>query len=87
LKGIKTTELDVCKAQGMVSPTVRYDFPETLELYLTFMKQIKAENHQLNVSEVGYARKSGGGKGGWKRSSSGISNKSNGDVAEHFFEN
>jgi hypothetical protein len=52
LKGIKTTELDVCKAQVMASPTLSGDFPATLELYSTFVKQMKAENPQLNVSEV-----------------------------------
>jgi hypothetical protein len=86
LKGIKTTELDVCKAQVMDSPTLRDDFPATVELYSTFIKKIKAENPQLNVSEVTYARKSGGGKGGGKRGSSGISNNSNGDVAYRFFD-
>jgi hypothetical protein len=57
LKGIKTTELDVCKVQVMASPTLRDDFPATVELYSTFIKQMKAENPQLNVSEVTYARK------------------------------
>jgi hypothetical protein len=47
---------------------------------------MKAENPQLNVSEVTYTRKSGGGKGGGKCSSSGISNNSNGDVADRFFD-
>jgi hypothetical protein len=47
---------------------------------------MKADNLQLNVSEVSYARKSGGGKGGEKRSSSGISNNSNGDVADRLFD-
>jgi hypothetical protein len=57
LKGIKTTELEVCKVQVMASPTLRDDFPATVDLYSTFIKQMKAENHQLNVSEVTYARK------------------------------
>jgi hypothetical protein len=86
LKGIKTTELDVCKAQVMASPTLRDDLPATVELYSTFIKQMKAENPQLNISEVTYARQSGGGKGGGKRGSSGISNNSNGDVADRLFE-
>jgi hypothetical protein len=85
LKGIKTTDLDVCKSQVMASPTLRDDFPATVKLYSTFIKQMKAENPQLNVSEVTYARKSGGGKGG-KRGSSGISNNSNGDVADRLFD-
>jgi hypothetical protein len=62
LKGIKMTELDVCKAQVMASPTIRDDFPEKVELYSTFIKHMKAENPKLNVSEVSYARKSGGVK-------------------------
>jgi hypothetical protein len=86
LEGIKTTEMDVCKAQVMTSPTLRDDFPATVELYSTFIKQMKAENPQLNVSEVTYARKSGGGKGGGKRGSSGISNNSTGDVADRFLD-
>jgi hypothetical protein len=44
LKGIKTTELDVCKAQVMASPTMRDNFPATVDLYSTFIKQMKAEN-------------------------------------------
>jgi hypothetical protein len=32
LKGIKTTELDVCKDQVMASPTLHDDFPATVEL-------------------------------------------------------
>jgi hypothetical protein len=86
LKGIKTTELDVCKAQVMDSPTLLDDFPATVKLYSTFIKQMKAENIQLNVSEVSYARKSGGGKGGGKRGSSGMSNNSNRDVADRLFD-
>jgi hypothetical protein len=86
LKGIKTTELEVCKTQVMASPTLRDDFPATVEPNSNFIKQMKAENPQLNVSEVTYARKSGGGKGGGKRGSSGISNNSNGDVADRLFD-
>jgi hypothetical protein len=69
----------------MASPTLRDEFTTTVELYSTFIKQMKDENPQLNVSEVTYARKSGGGnggKGGRKRGSSGISSNSNGDVAD-----
>jgi hypothetical protein len=33
MKGIKTTELDVCKANIMASPTLREDFAGTVELY------------------------------------------------------
>jgi hypothetical protein len=54
LKGIKTTELDVCKTQVTVSPTLRYDFTATVELYSIFIRQTKAEHPQLNVSEVSF---------------------------------
>jgi hypothetical protein len=56
LKGIKTTELDICKAQVMDSPSLRDDFAATVELYSTFIKKLKAENPQLNASEVSFAR-------------------------------
>jgi hypothetical protein len=56
LKGIKTTELDVCKTHVMSSPSLRDDFTVTVELYSTFIKQMKAENPQLNVYKVGFAR-------------------------------
>jgi hypothetical protein len=55
LKGINTTELDLCKRQVMASPSLRDNFATTVELYSTFIKQIKAENPQLNVSEVSFA--------------------------------
>jgi hypothetical protein len=54
-------------------------------MFITFIKHMKAENPQLNISEVSYTQKSGGGKGGGKRGSSGMSNKSNSDVADRFF--
>jgi hypothetical protein len=60
LKGIKTTELDVCKTQVMASTSLRDDFASTVKLYSTFIKQMKAENPQLNVSEVSFARGKGG---------------------------
>jgi hypothetical protein len=44
LNGIKTTELDVFKTQVMASPSFRDDFALTVELYSTFIKQMKAEN-------------------------------------------
>jgi hypothetical protein len=44
LKGIKTTELDVCKMQVMASPSLYDDFSLTVELYSTFIKHMKAEN-------------------------------------------
>jgi hypothetical protein len=40
----------------MASPSLRDDFAATVELYSTFIKQWKAENPQLNVSEVSFAR-------------------------------
>jgi hypothetical protein len=70
----------------MASPTLRDDFPETVELYSTFIKQMKAENPQLNVSDLTYAIKSGGGKWFGKRGSSGVSNNSNADIADLFFD-
>jgi hypothetical protein len=42
LKVIKTTELYVCKTQVMASPSLRYIFEATVELYSTFIKQMKA---------------------------------------------
>jgi hypothetical protein len=89
LKEIKTTELDVCKAHVMASTTLRDDFPATVELYSTFIKHMKAENPQLKVAEVTYARKSGGGNGGKvgdKSGPSGMSSSSNGEVADRFFD-
>jgi hypothetical protein len=60
LKGIKKTELYVCKTHVMASPTLHDEFSATVELYSTFIKQMKVENPQLNVSDVSFA----GGKGG-----------------------
>jgi hypothetical protein len=48
LKGIKTTELDVYKTQVMAGSSLRDDFASTVELYSTFIKQMKAENTKLN---------------------------------------
>jgi hypothetical protein len=42
LKGIKSFELDVCKTQVMARPSLRDDFAATVELYSTFIKQMKA---------------------------------------------
>jgi hypothetical protein len=60
LKGINTTEVDVCKTQVMTSPTVRDDFAATVDLYSTFTKQMKADNPQMNISEVSFDRGKGG---------------------------
>jgi hypothetical protein len=86
LKGIKTTELDVCKTQVMASPSLRDNFAANVELYSTFIKQIKAENPQLNVSEVSFARGKAGKNSYGKRHSTGISNVSNAAVDDRFFE-
>jgi hypothetical protein len=86
LKGIKTTEIDVCKTQVMDSPTLYYYFASTVELYSTFIKKTKAENLQLNVSEVSFARGKGNNNSFGKRGSSGISNVSNAAVDNRFFE-
>jgi hypothetical protein len=72
LKGIKTTEIDVCKTQVMDSPSLRDDFSATVELYSTFIKQMKAENPQLNVSEVSFARRKAGKNSFGKRNYTGI---------------
>jgi hypothetical protein len=85
-KGIKTTELDVCKTQVMASPSLRDDFVATVELYSTFIKQMKARKPQLNVSEVSFARRKAGKNSFGKRNSTGISNVSNAAVDERFFE-
>jgi hypothetical protein len=89
LKGIKMTELDVCKTQVMPSPTLCDDFAATVELYSTFMKHTKAENLHLNVSEVSFAHgtKQGSKNSYEKRGFSGISNVSNAAVDDRFFKN
>jgi hypothetical protein len=86
LKGIKTTELDVCKTQVMASPSFRDHFSGAVQLYSTFIKQMKAENPQLNVSEVSLARGKAGKNSIGKRNSSEISNISNYAVDCRFFE-
>jgi hypothetical protein len=48
LKGIKTTELDIFKTKVMASPSLRDYFTSTVELYSTFIKQMKAENILMN---------------------------------------
>jgi hypothetical protein len=86
LKGIKTTELHVCKTQVMVSTSLRDYFASTVELYSTLIKQMKAENPQLNVSEVSFARGKGGKNSFGKGGSSVISNVYNAAVDDCFFE-
>jgi hypothetical protein len=84
MKGINTTELDVYKANIMAGPALHVNFMDTVEVYSTFIKQMKAENPQMNVSEVNYYknRQSGNNSSG-KRGSSGISD---GEVADRFYE-
>jgi hypothetical protein len=86
LKGIKTSELDVCKAQVMASPSLLDDFAATVKLYSTFIKQWKADNLQSNVSEVSFARGKAGNNSYGKRHSTGISNVSNANVGDRFFD-
>jgi hypothetical protein len=40
----------------MASPSLRDNFAGTVELYSTFIKQMKIENTQLNVFDVSFAR-------------------------------
>jgi hypothetical protein len=86
LKRIKTTELDVCKTQVMASTSLRDDFAATVQLYSTFIKQLKAENPQWNVSEFSCARGKAGKNSYGKCHSTGISNVSNAAVDDRFFE-
>jgi hypothetical protein len=70
----------------MASPSLRDDFAATVELYSTFIKQLKAEKPQLNVSEVSFARGKAGKNSYGKRHSTGISNVSNANVDDRLFE-
>jgi FMN-dependent NADH-azoreductase len=72
--------------QVMAIPSLRDNFAATLELYSTFIKKMKAENPQLNVSEVSFARRKVGKKSFGIRNSSGMSNVSNSAVDDRFFE-
>jgi hypothetical protein len=56
----------------MASPSLRDDFAATVDLYSTLVKQLKAENPQLNVSEVSFARGKAGKTYYGKRHSTGI---------------
>jgi hypothetical protein len=56
----------------MASPSLRDDFAATVELYSKFIKQMKAENTHLNVSEVSFARGTAGKNSFGKCSSTGI---------------
>jgi hypothetical protein len=70
----------------MASPSLRDDFAATVELYSTFIKQLRAENPQLNVSEVSFARGKAGKNSYGKSHSTGISNVSNANVDDILFE-
>jgi hypothetical protein len=94
MKGIKTMELDVCKANIMASPTLFEAFAGTVELDSTFIKQKKSENHQMNVLEVSYSKNRQGGDRNYsgKRGYSGTSNSNQGSpinaaVDYRFYEN
>jgi hypothetical protein len=71
----------------MASSSLRDNFAATVELYSTFIEKMKAENPQLNVSEVTFARGKAGKNSYGKRHSTGISNVSNAAVDDRFFEN
>jgi hypothetical protein len=86
LKSIKTTESDVFKTHVMASPPLRDDFASTVELCFTFIKKMKAENPQLNVSEGSFAHGKGVKNSFGNLRSSGISNFSNASVDDSFFE-
>jgi hypothetical protein len=70
----------------MASPSLRDDFAATVEIYSTFIKKLKAENPQLNVYEVTFARGKEGKNSYGKHHSTGISNVSNAAVDDRFFE-
>jgi hypothetical protein len=56
----------------MASPTLRDNFTATVELYSTFIKQMKAENPQMNVLEVNYSKNRQGGNNSSGRRDSGF---------------
>jgi hypothetical protein len=70
----------------MTSPSLRDNFSATVELYSTFIKHMSAENPQLNVSEVSFARGKADKNSYEKRLSTGISNVSNAAVDDSFLE-
>jgi hypothetical protein len=70
----------------MASPSLPDDFEATVELYYIFIKQMNAENTQLNVSEVKFARGKAGKNSFEKCNPTGISNGSNAAVDYRFFE-
>jgi hypothetical protein len=70
----------------MASPSLRDNFSATVELFSTFIKQMTAENPQLNVSDVTFACGKAGKNSFDKRHSTGISKVSNIAVDDRFFE-
>jgi hypothetical protein len=70
----------------MDSPSLCDDFAATVEIYSTFIKQMKAKNPQLNVSEVSFASGKAGTNSYGKRHSNGISTVSIAAVGYIFFE-
>jgi hypothetical protein len=70
----------------MAIPTLRDYFTSTVSLYSTFIKQMKAENPHINISEVRFALGKGNKNSFGKRGSSGISNVSNAAFYGRFFE-
>jgi hypothetical protein len=72
--------------QVIASPSLRDDFAAKVEMYSTFIKHMKAENPQLNVSEVSFARGKAGKNSFGKRNSTGIPNVSNAAVDDRLFE-
>jgi hypothetical protein len=70
----------------MASPSLSDDFAATVELYSTFIKKMKGENPQLNLSEVSFARGKSVKNSYGKHHSTGTSNVSNAAVDDRFFE-
>jgi hypothetical protein len=70
----------------MAMPSIRDGFAATVEKYPTFIKKLKAENPQLNVSEVSFAPGKAGKNSYGKRHPTGISNVSNASVDDILFE-
>jgi hypothetical protein len=69
----------------MASPILSDNCIATLQLYLNFIRQMKAENPQMNVLEVNYSKnRQGGNTSSDKRGSAGISD---GEVADRFMRN
>jgi hypothetical protein len=70
----------------MASPYLCDDFSAIVDLYSTFIKQMKAENPHLNVSDVIVARGKAVKNSFGKRTSSGMPNVSKAAVDDRFFE-